>query len=177
MHEHEGTIPRLETARLILDAHQPADLDALNAMWCDPAVTAAINGKPSTRQESWFRLLRYRGLWPVFGFGYWAVRDKASGAYLGDVGFGDFHRDGARAIEGLPEAGWALVPAAQSQGLAGEAVGAALRWLDTRPDLGRAVCLISCRNEISIRLAMRQGFGNPAPLESECETLLFSRLR
>jgi RimJ/RimL family protein N-acetyltransferase len=175
MHEHDGRVPRLETARLILDAHWPEDLEPLAAMWCDPVVVAAIGGKPSARQDSWFRLLRYRGLWPVFGFGYWAVRDKASGAYLGDVGFGDFHREGARAIEGLPEAGWALVPAVHGRGLASEAVGAALRWLDARPGLGSAVCLIARRNEISIRLATRQGFGDPVVVGGDSETLLFTR--
>jgi RimJ/RimL family protein N-acetyltransferase len=170
-------VPRLETARLILDAHRPEDLEPLAAMWCDPVVIAAIDGKPSTRQEAWFRLLRYRGLWPLLGFGYWAVRDKASGAYIGDVGFADFHREGAGAIEGLPEAGWALVPAAHGQGLASEAVGAALHWLDTQSDLRRTVCLIARSNEVSMRLAKQQGFGDAVPMTADGDTLLLTRSR
>ena len=59
--------PRIETARLILRAHGAADLDAVAAMWSDAALVRHITGKPSTREESWARILRYAGLWPTKG--------------------------------------------------------------------------------------------------------------
>ena len=68
--------PGLETDRLVLDGHRADDLDPLAAMWADERVVHHVGGRASTRQESWFRLLRYRGLWPVLGYGYWAVREK-----------------------------------------------------------------------------------------------------
>lgn len=175
MVECDCCVPRLETKRLILDAHRSDDLEPLAAMWSDPTVVAAIGGIPFTRQESWFRLLRYRGLWSVLGFGYWAIRDRASGAYVGDVGFADFHRESARFIKGRPEAGWALIKSAHGRGYGTEAVAAALSWLDGKRGFGQAVCLIGRTNLVSMRLAERQGFSDPTALPGDNDTLLLTR--
>jgi len=89
--------PALETDRLVLRVHRLDDLAACAAMWADPLVTRHIGGKPSTPQATWLRMLRYPGLWALLGFGYWAVEEKATGAFVADVGFADlsvssFHR-------------------------------------------------------------------------------------
>jgi len=173
--DQPSNVPRLETERLILDAHCAADLPPLASLWADAAIAAAIGAKPSTRQESWSRLLRYRGLWPLLGFGYWAIREKPSLRYIGDIGFADFHRDYAPSIEGLPETGWALLPTAHGSGLATEALRAALTWLDTQPNLGPSVCLINETNQISLRLAQRNGFANPTNLPGKQAVLLLTR--
>jgi RimJ/RimL family protein N-acetyltransferase len=169
---------RLETERLILDGHSADDFDAIAAMWADAGVVAHISGRPSSLDESWGRLLRYRGLWPVLGFGYWAVREKASGLLVGDLGFGDFRRDIEPPITGIPEAGWVFAPWAQGRGYAGEALKAALAWLDAEPRFDRSVCLIAPRNERSIRLAERNGYGAKTTIRYRGEdTLLFTRRR
>jgi RimJ/RimL family protein N-acetyltransferase len=170
-----GVVPRLETARLVLDAHRPADLPSLASLWSDPRIAAAIGTTPATRQESWSRLLRYRGLWPVLGFGYWAIREKPHSTYIGDIGFADFHRENARSIEGLPEAGWALLPAAHGSGLATEALRACLAWLDAQPALGPSVCLIDETNRVSLRLAERHGFRDRILLPDTAGLLLLTR--
>ena len=69
-------VPVLTTARLVMRGHRPSDLDASAAMWGDDAVGRHIGGKPSTREESWSRLLRYAGLWALLGFGYWLVEER-----------------------------------------------------------------------------------------------------
>jgi RimJ/RimL family protein N-acetyltransferase len=169
---------RLTTARLILDAHRRDDFEPLAAIWSDPAVTQGLGGRASTRQESWMRLLRYRGLWPVLGYGYWAIREKETGRFMGDIGFADFHREVEPSIDGVPEAGWVLASWAHGQGFASEAVSAALGWLDSQPSLGRSVCLIDPANRASIRLAERHGFGSPATVGFRGEAiLLFNRER
>jgi RimJ/RimL family protein N-acetyltransferase len=173
--ETPGFVPRLETERLVLDAHCPADLEPLASLWSDPRIAAAIGINPSTRHESWSRLLRYRGLWPLLGFGYWAVREKPSLRYIGDIGFADFHREYARSIEGLPEAGWAFLPSTHANGLGTEALRAALGWLDTKPALGPAVCLIDQGNTVSIRLAKRNGFRDPVLLPDTAGLFLLTR--
>jgi RimJ/RimL family protein N-acetyltransferase len=121
--------PTIETERLVLRAHRASDFDAVAAMWGDAEVARFIGGSPSTRQESWFRMLRYAGLWPMVGFGYWAIADRAKGRFLGDVGFADFQR-GMPELDGVPEVGWALVPHAWGRGVATEAVQAVLAWSD-----------------------------------------------
>jgi RimJ/RimL family protein N-acetyltransferase len=145
----------IETERLILRPHRAEDFDDLAALWADPEVTRFIGGRPSTAEESWARLLRYGGLWGLLGFGYWAVRERATGRFVGEVGFADFHR--GLGFDGVPETGWVLAPRAQGRGQAGEAVRAALAWADARSWL-RTVCIIDPDNAPSLRLAEACGF-------------------
>lgn len=150
-------VPVLETPRLRLRAHMVQDFPALAAVWAEAAVTRHIGGKPSTPSESWARLLRYRGLWPLLGYGYWAVEEKASGKFVGDVGFADFHRAIEPAIHGTAEMGWVLSPDFHGKGYASEAVAAALHWLDAAGK-GRSVCIIDPANGPSLRIAGKHGF-------------------
>ncbi|GAA4488689.1 GNAT family N-acetyltransferase [Gluconacetobacter asukensis] len=122
----------IETERLRLSFHQAADFDDLRMMWSDPNVVRHISGVPSSEQESWFRLLRYRGLWDILGYGYWCVRSKADGRYVGDVGFADLKRPVEPPLGAVPEAGWVLASWAHGQGFATEALRAALTWMDGR---------------------------------------------
>jgi RimJ/RimL family protein N-acetyltransferase len=169
-------VVRLETARLLLDGHGVEDFEPLAAMWADPQVAKYIGGRPSTAQESWLRLLRYGGLWPLLGYGYWAVREKLSGRYIGDLGFADFHRECEPSISGVPEAGWAIATWAQGRGYAREALGAAVAWLDAERQFERSCCLIAPANTVSVHLAERQGFVNTAGIQFKGEaTLLFYR--
>jgi RimJ/RimL family protein N-acetyltransferase len=173
-----GQPVRIETERLILDAHTVDDFEALAAMWAEPEVVKFISGRPSTRQESWMRLLRYGGLWSLLGYGYWAVREKSSGRFLGDIGFADFHRQIEPPITGVPEGGWVFSARAHGRGFASEALTAALAWLDGNVPIARSVCLISPANIPSIRLAERSGYVKSATVSFAGEdTLLYERSR
>jgi RimJ/RimL family protein N-acetyltransferase len=150
--------PVLETERLILRGHGIDDLEASFAMWSHPVVVEHITGKPSTREESWSRILRYAGHWRLLGFGYWAVEEKSSGRFVGDVGFADFKRDIEPSLEGTPEIGWALDPAVHGKGYATEAVGAALSWSEQHLSALAAACIVSPQNLASLRVAQKCGF-------------------
>lgn len=150
-------VPVLETQRLRLRAHTVEDFPALAAVWAEAAVTRYIGGKPSTPTEAWARLLRYGGLWPLLGYGYWAVEEKMSGQFVGDVGFADFHRALEPAIHGTAEMGWVLGARFHGKGYASEAVAAALQWLDAAGK-GRSVCIIDPANAPSLRVAAKHGF-------------------
>ncbi len=169
---------RLETERLVLDAHRREDFEALAEMWADPAVVRFISGRPSTPEESWMRLLRYGGLWPMLGYGSWAVREKATGRFVGDVGFADYHRSIELPIRGVPEAGWVLAPWAHGLGFGREATAAIFAWADTEPGFERIVCLIDPGNTASIRLAERNGFAESTAISFRDEpALLLTRRR
>lgn len=152
------TVPVLETPRLILRGHRREDFEGLAAMWADDGVTRFIGGKPSTREESWARLTRYFGFWPLLGYGYWTVEVKGDPRYAGDVGFADFKRDIVPSLEGMPEAGWAFMPWVHGQGIATEAVKAALTWGDTHFAGKTTTCIISPENAPSIRVAEKCGY-------------------
>jgi RimJ/RimL family protein N-acetyltransferase len=149
--------PTLETARLVLRGHRRDDFDACAAMWGDAEVARFIGGSPSTPQESWFRMLRYAGFWTLLGFGYWAVIDRSTGAFLGEAGFADFQR-GVPLLDGVPEIGWAFTPSAWGRGIATETVQAVLAWSDVSLDAPEVRCIIDSLNVASMRVARKVGF-------------------
>ncbi|QOY91270.1 GNAT family N-acetyltransferase [Paludibaculum fermentans] len=151
-------IPLIETDRLRMRGHRMEDFLPSAAMWSDAGVTRFIGGRPFTEEEIWARFLRYSGLWQFLGFGYWAVEERATGRFVGEVGFADFKREVEPSIQGIPELGWALAPEAQGKGFATEAARAALEWSDVHLKAGRTVCLINPENAASVRVAEKCGF-------------------
>jgi RimJ/RimL family protein N-acetyltransferase len=170
--------PRLETPRLILRGHTEADFAASAAMWSHPDVVRHILGRASTRQESWFRVLRHAGQWVVSGFGYWLVERRDTGVFVGEVGFGKFLRELPRpdADEDQPEAGWVLTPESFGQGLATEAMQAALAWMDIARAGQTTGCIIAVENTPSVRVATKLGYRpSGSTSDGQGEVLLFSR--
>jgi RimJ/RimL family protein N-acetyltransferase len=151
-------VPVLETERLRLRAHRVEDFAACAAMWADPVVIRYIGGKPLSAEEAWAKVLRYAGLWALLGFGYWAVEEKSTGSYIGELGFADFKRNIQPSLDGVPELGWALVSQAHGKGYATEAVRAAIAWGDEAFGEKRTVCIISPENVPSMRVAEKCGF-------------------
>ncbi|GAA3950457.1 GNAT family N-acetyltransferase [Hymenobacter algoricola] len=152
------TAPLLETGRLVLRPDQPTDLAPFVAMWAEPDFHRHLGGKPITEEEAWAKLLRNAGLWPVLGFGYWAMEEKSSGRFIGQVGFADFQRAIDPSLKGVPEIGWVLAPAVHGRGYATEAVRAVLAWGDAHFAPARTVCLIDPENRASLRVAEKCGY-------------------
>lgn len=150
--------PGLETERLILRGHRLEDFPDSRALWADPLVVRYISGKPSTEEESWARLLRNAGHWLLLGFGYWLVEEKASGRFVGEVGFANFHREIQPSFGDRPEAGWALMPWAHGKGFAIEAVRAAHAWGDAHFGGRTTVCMIAPEHPASIKVALKCGY-------------------
>ena len=151
-------VPVIETERLRLRPHGPGDFAACAAMWALPDVVRYIGGKPFSVEEVWSRVLRYAGHWQWMGFGFWALEEKATGAFAGDLGFAEFKREIEPSIEGIPEIGWVLTPRAQGKGYATEAVRAVVAWGELHFDRARTVCLIHPENLSSLRVAEKCGY-------------------
>ncbi|WP_439100737.1 GNAT family N-acetyltransferase [Congregibacter sp.] len=151
-------VPQILTERLCLRGHLEKDHPAATALWQHPDVYAFITGAPLSSQDVWMRLLRYGGLWDMLGFGYWAVEERATGRYIGQLGFADFKR-GLLGFDGhYPEAGWVLHPGAAGKGYATEGMVAACQWLDQQEGRERSFCIISADNPRSKRVAAKTGY-------------------
>ncbi len=151
-------VPTLETERLILRGHQAEDFDDCAAMWADPNVVQYISGVPSTQEQTWSRLLRYTGHWQHLGYGYWVVTKKMDGAYMGDVGFADYHRDTDPDLSGIPEAGWVLNTQSHGRGYATEAVAAILHWADAHLPFPKTAAMFDPEHSASIKVARKLGY-------------------
>ena len=150
--------PVLETERLRLRSHQSSDFADCVSMWSDPGVVRYTIRDPSPPPRTWLRILAYRGHWALLGFGYWAIEDRVSGRFVGELGFADFKRDIQPSIDGMPELGWALVTHAHGKGYATEALRAAVAWGDTHFGLLQTVCIIHRDNHASLRVAKKLGY-------------------
>ena len=66
-------------------------------------------------------------MWQQMQFGFFALEDRETGAFVGECGFHELRRDVLPSIEGTMEVGWALI--CPMQGAASkEAMRAALGW-------------------------------------------------
>ena len=128
-------------------------------MWADPEVVRHISGVPSSREQSWSRILRYSGHWTLLNYGYWLVEERDTGEFVGEVGFSDYHRAIQPSLDGMPELGWVLARHAQGKGYATEAVQASLRWAKTHfAPSTQIASMITAENVASLRVAEKCGF-------------------
>jgi len=150
-------IPVLETPRLILRGHKLEDFEPFVAIRRDPLVDRFLQG-PATRENIWRRFLGQLVMWAVKGYGTFAVEEKETGEYVGDVGAFDFKRDLPAEYENMPEAGWTISTRFQRKGYATEAARAALAWIDVRLGAPQLFCIMSPDNAASIRVAEKCRF-------------------
>jgi RimJ/RimL family protein N-acetyltransferase len=150
--------PVLETARLVLRELRLADFPAFAVMQADPQLMRYVSGgKPVAREGAWRQFAMLSGFWTLLGYGWWTVVEKATGAYVGHVGFSDFHR-GITGFDAPFEVGWMVMPGMAGRGYATEAARSALDWgAASFPD-ARFTCLIHADHAASIRVAEKCGF-------------------
>ncbi len=141
-----------------LRRHTLQDIDQVFRLASDPAVLQSIGGAPPSREDAWHRLLRYAGHWSLLGFGMFAVFERATNQFIGEVGLADFQRDLGDHFDGVPEAAWVFTGRSHGKGFALEAMTAALDWFDRQAVSSRSVCMIEPRNTASTRLAEKLGF-------------------
>jgi RimJ/RimL family protein N-acetyltransferase len=154
--------PRLETERLILRGFTRDDFKVLYETWREPAVIKYTIVKPATREQALTRLQRYVGHWAMLGFGYWAVIEKSSGKFIGQMGFGDFKRDLTPSLDGKPELGWILRTEFHGKGYATEALRKMIAWGEDNLDCNQISCIIEDVHLVSQNVARKLGFNEVA---------------
>jgi RimJ/RimL family protein N-acetyltransferase len=170
--------PLLETERLRLRPFRADDLIANNALWCEPAVYKYMAGKPSTLESTWRDILQTIGHWQVLGYGYWAIEEKASGRFIGNIGLGDFRREIVPNMNDTPEAGWVLMTEFHGKGIGTEALRAMLAWGDVHLPHAKTACITAPDNVASNALARKFGYVQVAETTYKDEpTLLWHRDR
>ena len=128
-------------------------------MWADPLVTRFIGGRPFSEEETWARFLRYIGHWALAGYGFWALEERSTGAFIGEAGFMDFRRDLDPPLGTRPEAGWVLAASAHGKGYATEALTSAQAWIDASPYApDGTLCIINAEHHASLRVAAKCGY-------------------
>ena len=153
-----AAVPVLETSRLRLRGFRADDFDAWFAMSRLPAFHRYLTPEPMPAEEVWKLLLRSAGHWAIMGYGFWAVEERASGRFVGGIGFLSLKRALEPPLGEAPEIGWVLDPAVHGLGYATEGVEAALAWGASHFGQVRTVCIIHPENEPSLRVAAKFGY-------------------
>ena len=148
----------ITTDRLLLRPHTIEDMDAHNAMHAEPDVYRFLAGRPSTREETWLRLLRFVGHWTSFDYGLFAVIDRLSGKLIGDTGLAHFCRELGPDFDPYPETAWIFSASVHGKGMAFEAASAAHDWFEAKTGKREAVAIINPENAASLRLAGKLGY-------------------
>jgi RimJ/RimL family protein N-acetyltransferase len=175
-HFEMTSIPTIETARLLLRPHTIDDFSDYATMWSDEAVVRFISGVPSTREQTWARMLRVAGMWYYMGFGFLAIEEKQSGRFIGEAGFLDMKRDmHPVSTEGTLETGWGLMSFAQGRGYASEALTALIAWAEERFPSKPMTCIIHPENDRSLRLARKLGFREVQRCNYNGDVILLAR--
>jgi RimJ/RimL family protein N-acetyltransferase len=143
----------VRTPRLLLTRIGPADLADLARMYADPRVTATLGGVRSADQTATY-LAAQTAHWDAHGFGLWAARDPATGAFVG--------RGGLRhaTVEGRPEVevAYGLMSEFWGRGLATELARESVRVGFTDLQLPDLACFTLTTNAASRRVMEKAGF-------------------
>jgi RimJ/RimL family protein N-acetyltransferase len=146
----DPSAPRIETERLLLRLPEAADFDGYAEMMGDEEAARFIGGRLS-RAAAWRKFLQMPGAWTVQGFGMFAVVEKSSGRWLGQLG--------PWQPEGWPgtEVGWAFRRSAWGHGYATEAGVAAIDWAFAHLGWREVIHCIDPANRASQGVARRLG--------------------
>ncbi|MBK0400722.1 GNAT family N-acetyltransferase [Limibaculum sp. M0105] len=142
-------IPVITTERLRLRAPRVEDFEPYAAFYASDR--SVYQSGPLDRIRAWRDFASCAGLWAIRGYGAWAIEDRETGDYLGEVGL--YHPINYAE----PELGWMVVPRAEGRGVAFEASLAARNWAWQARGLGPLISYIDHGNDRSIRLAERLG--------------------
>ena len=142
----------LETERLSLRRLEETDFDALAAILQDPQVMYAYeHGFSEAEVRQW--LDRQMERYAAYGFGLWAVIEKASGEFIGQCGVTMQDWDGRE----VPEIGYHLRRDQWRHGFASEAAAACKEYAFTELGFQEVYSIIRENNLPSQRVALRNG--------------------
>ena len=156
----------LQTDRLLLRAWREEDHAPFAALNADPDVARHLAG-PMTRVESDALAERIAAHWARWGFGLFAVEERASGAFVGFTGLSHH-----RALPDEVEIGWRLARPLWGRGLATEAATAVRDWAFGPLGLDCLVSLTTAANVASRRIMEKIGMTCREELSFEQWTLL-----
>lgn len=149
--------PVLVTERLELRLPTKDDLAPMHAIITHDE-TRRFLGASIAMHDHFMRFSRAAGSWLLYGYGAFMIRERGSGELLGNCGVFHTWRGLGPDFDDAPEAGWILRHDKVGQGLAREAMTAALAWFEREHGARRIVCMIAAGNTPSMGLAERLGF-------------------
>jgi RimJ/RimL family protein N-acetyltransferase len=154
------TGPVLTSARLALWQPQLEDLPDLFDLTRSEETRRFLGSFVPSEMDAFNRLHRNAGSWALHGYGTFMVRRIGEDRIIGNCGVFRSHRGfgAGLGLDDVPEAGWIVHRDCWGQGVAGEAMEAALAWFDAQHGRQRIAAMIEEGHAVSDALAGRLGF-------------------
>ncbi|GAB3260540.1 GNAT family N-acetyltransferase [Chitinimonas naiadis] len=164
----QQAIPTLDTARLQLIPPDESHLDALLAFYSDPESMAHIRGGQTfDRSGTWYKIATQLGHWQLRGYGFWSVREKASGAIIGNAGLLN------PADNPALEIGWGISKAYCGKGYSHEFAAAILAYAFDIVGADRVMAHIAPANLASLAVARKLGMVLDEAMSDHQASILF----
>lgn len=166
--------PLLTTTRLELWQPRAEDLADMYQLTLAEETRRFLGGFEPSEAESFARLSRNAGSWALYGYGTFAVRFKGEARIAANCGvFRSYRGFGSElGLDDVPEAGWIVHKDCWGQGIAREAMAAALAWFDRAHGKQRVACMIEEGHAASDGLARSLGFVRYGQHEAEDGAML-----
>ena len=148
---------RLETERLLIRAHAPADIDPYCDMEADPEVRRYVGGSPRPRDQAEGRFQREMEANAADDMSLWATVYKLEGVYIGRCGVYPHFDANSLPIPGEGTLALYIARSYWGRGLATEAGSALLRHGFTVLKLRRIVASVQEGNDASVRVVEKLG--------------------
>lgn len=145
----------VETERLVLRPWAEDDVEALAAIFAEPAVWRYPFGRGFTRGETEHFLERQFDHWAAHGFGSWAAELKDGHALIGYIGLAV--PTWLPQVMPAVEVGWRLHPQHWGRGLATEGGRASVRYGFEQLALDRIIAIAMPENVASRRVMTKLG--------------------
>lgn len=155
--EQEVVIPALVTARLTLRAFQLHEVGRLHAMVSRRAVIRYLPRPepwPAATVERWVQ--RHWEHWATYGFGWWAVEARPTGALMGWCGLNRLDTGEVEVLYLLDQPYW-------GQGYASEGARASVAYGLERAGVGEIIGLAHAENGASRRVLVKAGLAEIGP--------------
>ena len=128
------------------------DAEAYGDMLADAQVARYLShGQPLSPPEAWRHMAMLLGHWQLFGFGPWAVEERATGEMVGRIG--PYFPAGWPGLELI----WTIRRQSWGRGYATEGADAALAYVFNEMKREHVISLIRPQNAASIRVAEKLG--------------------
>jgi len=152
--------PLLITPRLELWQPQVGDLADLYQLTLAEETRRFLGPFVPSQMDAFNRLHRNAGSWALHGYGTFMVRLKGQDRIVANCGvFRSYRGFGVdQGLDDVAEAGWIVDRDYWGQGIAREAMEAALEWFDRVHGRQRIACMIDDGHAASDALAAKLGF-------------------
>jgi RimJ/RimL family protein N-acetyltransferase len=149
---HEKRIPATiaETCRCFIREMTAEDMDALYEILTEEETAKYLPAKAGSKEEELEKLISYVScVYSFFGYGYWGVFCKETGALIGRAGF----KEGEYPLE----AGYVIKRSEWGKGYATEVLAELVRYAKEELDCAEIIANIDERNIASLRVAEKCG--------------------